>query len=329
MLKSRKIFRFILPGSMLDTLCRLIIVFGVLFPFNQSYGDLCSKWDGGNKVGELDHSIINEASGIAVSSKYPGRLYHINDSGGGPYFYITDMGGSDTKKVRIEGFNKGRADFEDLSLGRCNSRSTCLFIADIGDNREKRQYVELIVIEELETFSHSVSPLNRIKLVYPDRAHNAEGMAVHPNGDIYILTKEEDNDKLEAHPSKLYRLDYKKRQRAGKEPLVLDLIGEIDIPLFNPEGSQFGQIVTSFDISPDGTRFLILTYENAIEFNLDLAESDLKTSKELKAGMGFRIIELRSLPQQESVSYMPDGKSFIYSTEYKVFSAPIIMLRCL
>ena len=329
MLTGYRISRSDLCVSITHTTCLLIIIFAVLFPFNRSHADLCRTWDGGKKIGALDHTLIDEASGIAVSLNYPGRLYHINDSGGGPYFYITDMGGSDTEKVRIEGFNKSGADFEDLSLGRCSSTQTCLFIADIGDNREKRPYVELIVIGELETFSHSVSPLNRIKLVYPDRAHNAEGMAVHPNGDIYILTKEEDLDKLEAFPSKLYRLDYKKWRKAGKEPVILDFVGEIDVPALNPEGSPFGQVVTSFDISADGTKFLVLTYENAIECNIDLAGSRLKTSKELRGGRDFRIIELRLLPQQESIAYIPDGKGFIYNTEFKVLSAPMIMVRCL
>lgn len=335
MLMNPKTSWFILPGSALDALRRLVIVsgalliFGALFPLNYGYADLCPKWGGGKEIGQLDHTLINEASGLAVSAEFPDRLYHINDSGGGPHFYVTDMEGNDTKKVRIQGFNKNGADFEDLSIGRCSSNSACLVIADIGDNREKRQYVELIVIKELENFADSATPLKTIKLVYPDGAHNAEGMAVHPGGDIYILTKEEDLDKLEAYPSKLYRLDYKKRLQAGKEPVKLEYIGEIDIPGLIPESSHFGQIVTSFDISPEGGRFLVLTYENAVEFNIPHAGGGLKTPKELKSGMDYRIIELGTLPQQESVAYMPDGKGFIYNTEYKIFSVPIIMVRCL
>lgn len=329
MLKSFEISGLNLSISVKHILCLSLILSAVLFPMKPSYGELCPKWDEGKNTGQLDGSIIKEASGIAVSSKYPGRLYHVNDSGGGPYFYTTDMSGKNIKKVKIEGYNNRRSDFEDLSLGKCNSANTCLFIADIGDNREKREYVELIVVEELENYGSSVAPAATIKLVYPDRAHNAEGLAVHPNGDIYILTKEEDLDKIEASPSKLYKLNYEKRKNAGKGPVLLDFAGEIDLPALTPESTAFGQLSTSFDISADGLRFLILTYENAVEFNHDLSVSELKDTKDMKAGSDFRIIELKSLPQQESVSYLPDGSGFIYNTEYKLFSVPLITVKCL
>jgi len=318
-----------LSKSIKHIICLSVILSALLCTVEPGYGELCSKWDKGKNTGQLDSSVIKEASGIAVSTKYPGRLYHVNDSGGGPYFYTTDITGNQTKKIKIEGYKNRRSDFEDLSLGRCSSNNTCLFIADIGDNREKREYVELIVIEELENYGSSVAPAARIKLVYPDRAHNAEGIAVHPNGDIYILTKEEDLDKMEAYPSKLYRLDYRKRKSAGKEPVLLEYVGDIDLPALVPEASAYGQLSTSFDISPDGKRFIILTYEDALEFNLDLSESKIIDTKDMKAGVDYSIININSLPQQESVSYLPGGSGFIYNTEYKFFSVPLITVGCL
>ena len=99
MLMNPKTSWFILPGSALDALRRLVIVsgalfiFGALFPLNYSYADLCPKWGGGKEIGQLDHTLINEASGLAVSAKFPGRLYHINDSGGGPQFLRNGHGG--------------------------------------------------------------------------------------------------------------------------------------------------------------------------------------------------------------------------------------------
>ena len=51
----------------------------------------------------LDHKLIDEASGIEVSSKFPNRLYHINDSGGGQFFYISDLKGNSTQKIAIDG----------------------------------------------------------------------------------------------------------------------------------------------------------------------------------------------------------------------------------
>ena len=329
MLKGFQISSRNLSISVKRLLSLSVILFLLLSTTEPGYGQLCRKWDRVENTGELDSSFINEASGIAVSSKFPGRLYHVNDSGGGPYFYTTDISGSQTKKIKIKGYKNRRSDFEDLGLGRCASGKQCLFIADIGDNQERREYVELIAIEELGDYGGSVRPVDSNKLVYPDRAHNAEGLAVHPNGDIYILTKEEDLDKDKAYPSKLYRLSYDKRKNAVKEPVLLEYMGDIDLPALMPEASTYGMLSTSFDISPDGQRFLILTYENAVEFNLDLSETKIKKTDDMKEGVDYRIIELNSLPQQESISYLPDGSGFMYNTEYKFFSVPLVTVRCL
>ena len=308
----------------------LFILSFVLFSLFQStaYAQLCSKWSEGSKLGVLDHNQINEASGIETSRVFPDRLYHINDSGGGQYFYVTDLSGKNTQKISIEGESAQKSDFEDISVGKCLEK-TCLFVADIGDNRKSKDSVEIIVIPELKNYDNSVSPIKRLKLVYPDVPHNAEGIAIHPNGDIYILTKEENLNDLEAYPAKLYRLEYDKWQNKENNMHILEYVSEIDLRIINPSGTAYGQVVSAFDIAPDGKKFLVLTYENAIEFNFDLSEQVPRKSRMLKRGKDYNVIELRSLPQQESISYLPDGKAFLYTTEFHWFEAPIIKVYCL
>ncbi len=309
-----------------------ILIFALIPIFaveEMSRAALCGKWSGGIKSGILDHHLINEASGIEASNEFPGRLYHVNDSGGGHYFYITDTKGDKTQKIKIEGVVPKRSDFEDLSLGKCSSNKSCIFIADIGDNRKRREFVDIIVIEELEKYGHSVYPLKRLKLVYPDRPHNAEGMAVHPNGDIYLLTKEEDLNKSEAYPAKLYRLSNEKRQNSGNKEQLLEFISEIDLSYINPSGTVYGQVISAFDIAPDGKSFLVLTYENAFEFNTDLSQSGMKKPRQLIKGQDYNVIELKSLPQQESISYLPNGRSLLYNTEYHWIEVPIVRVDCL
>ena len=310
-------------------LISMFVLFTVFSIEEMSRAALCSKWNEGSKSGTLDHNLINEASGMEASNEFPGRLYHINDSGGGHYFYITDSKGDKIQKIKIEGVIPKRSDFEDLSLGGCFNNKSCVFIADIGDNRKRRESVEIIVIEELEKYGHSVYPLKKLKLVYPDQSHNAEGMAVHPNGDIYILTKEEDLDKSEAYPAKLYRLSNEKWRDSENKMQLLQYIGEIDFKYINPSGTAYGQVVSAFDIAPDGKSFLVLTYENAFEFNMDLSETGIKETRDLKKGIDYNVIELKSLPQQESISYLPSGRGLLYSTEYHWFEAPIIRVDCL
>ncbi len=290
---------------------------------------LCRKWSEAEKAGALDYLQIDEASGIASSRRFPGRLYHVNDSGSGPYFYVSDSGGGKTRAVRIEGFDDAGSDFEDASYGDCLSGKACFFIADIGDNGKKRKFVEIIAIEEAEKFGRSVAPLKVLKLTYPDRPHNAEAMAIHPNGDIYIFTKEEDVDNLESFPAKLFKIRKDKWENAGAGEQALEYVGELDLPRLSNSDSSFGSVITSFDIAPDGKTFLVLTYEDAFEFDIDLSPPGLKPSGELVRDRDYRAIKLKSLPQQESISYVEEGRGFIYDSEYHVFDVPIMKVECL
>jgi len=293
-----------------------------------SSAELCSKWSEGKKAGVLDHDLINEASGVEASRKFPGRLYHINDSGGGHFFYTTDIKGDQTKKIRIEGKAIKKSDFEAVSVGKCFDKS-CLFIGDIGDNKITKDYVEIIVIEELEDYETFIEPLYRIKLVYPDQPHNAEAMAVHPNGDIYIITKEENLRDLEAYPAKVFKLPAEKWQQNANSNHKLIYVGDIDLRIINPSATAYGQVVSSLDISPDGKKFMVLTYESAIEFNVDLSNQKIKPTAQLQKGIDYNVIDIKSLPQQESLTYLQDGNSFLYNTEYHWFEAPIMRVDCL
>ena len=289
---------------------------------------VCAKWSEAKKAGTLDYLRIDEASGVAVSAKFPGRLYHINDSGGGPYFYMTDMDGGNTKAVKIEGYDSKRLDFEDMSTGECGPGKSCIFIADIGDNRKRRDHAEIIAVEELEDFGGSVKPLKRIKIAYPDGPHNAEGFAVHRGGDIFILTKEENRDNTEAYPARLFRLPRDKWQNAGDDVVRPEYLGKIDFPSLLPDASPLGQVVTSFDIATDGKKFLVLTYERAVEFGIDLSAGALLPTSKMKEGKDYRVIEIMSLPQQESIAYVDGGSGFIYDTEHHLFEVPIMRVDC-
>lgn len=304
-----------------------IALVSLLFFETNSNAELCRKWSEAQRVGSLDQDLINEASGVEASKQYPERLYHINDSGGGHFFYTTDIKGNQTRKIKIEGEEINRSDFEALSVGKCLDNS-CLYIGDIGDNLSTKPYVEIIVVQELEKYGASVKPLHRIKLTYPDQPHNAEAMAVHPNGDIYIITKEENLRNLEAYPAKVFKLPAEKWQPGSDKKLTLQYIGEIDFRLINPSGTAYGQVVSSLDIAPDGKSFLVLTYENALEFNIDLSKDKIKSTSQLKKGIDYNMIEIKSLPQQESITYVPNEKSFLYNTEFHWFTAPIMKVDC-
>ena len=141
-------------------------LFFYLLIISNSYGQLCKNWGQPKTLGALDHKIIAEASGIAVSKLSKNRLYHVNDSGNGSYFYSTYMDGSNTKSISIKGFDSSKADFEDMTIGPCYLK-TCLFIGDIGDNNKARDYIKILVIEEKENYKSNVKPTPFPRLTRP------------------------------------------------------------------------------------------------------------------------------------------------------------------
>ncbi len=242
----------------------------------EAQAELCRQWKEAVRVGELKPEL-KEASGVAASRQFPGRLYHINDSGDAGNFYVTDMDGGNLKTVRVTGFQP--EDTEALSLGPCpgNTRSSCIYIGDIGDNDKARKSIEVVLVDEVGAFPKSVSPRTRLKLRYPDGPHDAESLAVHPSGTIYILTKE--------RPARLFKANANAKDQTLIPVTTLDA----------------GLPPTDMAISDDGSRLLVLTYSDAVEFSFDFKQQQK--------------IRLNFLQQQESVTYLPGSRSFIYTTE--------------
>lgn len=251
----------------------------------------CQQWTDAVRVGELPPQV-RESSGIAASAAFPDRLYHVNDSGDSGRFFLTNLDGSGLRAVRIAGFRS--VDTEALGLGPCPGppKRSCVYVGDIGDNRRRRKTIEVVVIEEAHSFTDPVQPTARLTLRYPDGPHDAESMAVHPNGALYILTKE--------HPARLYKgvLD-----RADQ---TLEAVTTLDI----------GNPPTDMAISDDGTRLLALTYLDAVEVGMDFKDT--------------RKIAIQFLQQQESLAYLPGGRSFLYTTERAIAKLlqPILRVEC-
>lgn len=289
---------------------------------------LCLNWEAPVVTGKLDATLVPEASGLAVSRKYS-RLYHVNDSGDDGVFYVSKKDGTGTRKVRVEGFNP--RDAEDLSLGPCGN-STCLYLADIGDNREARKSIEVVLVEETENFGEKVKPRQRVKLIYPDRAHNAEALAVHPNGDLFVVTKEMTKEKV-AQTALVFRLPKKSLERPGAEARTLEPWGQLDVPTI-VAGSGYEGLVTGMSLSPDGKRVLLLTYDKALEIAWDLSAGPWPGANILATNGQLSVIPIRRLKQQEAISYDESGIDFIYNTEHfrllgiVTGDAEIITMRC-
>lgn len=275
-------------------------------------------WGTAREAGTLD-SVVNESSGMAVSRRIPNRTYRINDSGDTGRFFVLDLAGALSKIVVIPGFNP--MDTEDMAVGPCSDSVDCIFIGDIGDNGRRRQTIEIVVIEERANFASEAQAAHRVRMRYPDGPHDAEALAVHPDGSVYIATK--DASKLQ-----IFRLK-RDQWRNSRNPIeVLEPVLTLDWQTLRPNTLSFTRQVTAMSIAPDGKRFLLLNYADAMEFFVDLSANP--DPAKWKAGVDYRTIALTTLEQEEAIAYLPDGRSLLYDTERapNARSARIMRMDC-
>lgn len=198
---------------------------------------------------------LTESSGVAVSRTHPGILWTHNDSGHEPLLYVTNLRGDDLGRIRVTGARS--VDWEDLALGPCPaSESPCLYIADTGDNLERRKQVTIYIVPEPESLppvdsTVSTAPARALTVVYPDGPHDVEALAVAPDGEISLITK--------GRGGVVQRYRVRITHADGDSALVQPAETLAVLP---PTGAL--QQVTAAAISPDGRLLAIRTYTQII-----------------------------------------------------------------
>ncbi len=305
----------------------LYLFFSVVFFSSVTAQTLCETWQE-QRVGNLDISYLDEASGMAASVADPSRLYHTNDTWKPyPLLYVTDFMGQTLQPVKLENLksNPRLDDIEDMDAGPCGE-GYCIFIGDIGDNLAKRSELRIVVLEDFAEVPYTASPKQVLRLTYPDQPRDAESLAVHPNGDIYILSKE-GASLFGTAPARLYKLPREIWENAGDEVVTLEHVANIDLrTMSGTTVNIFSHIATGMDISSDGQRLLILTYGEVFEIAVDVSQLNGET---ISTETPYKQIEVTTLLQQESISYASTGYSFFYTAEARSGSAPLMLETCI
>lgn len=275
----------------------------------------CPSWSDPQMLGTLDIAVLNEASGIEIPPD-GSRLYVVND-GTDPIFDVMLPDGTGGRRVRITGFRP--LDLEDIALGPCGAES-CVFLGDIGDNATRRETVQIALVAEREDYPADIAPLRIVRARYPDGPRDAEAMAVDGNGDLWIVTK---SPFRQTAPAEIYRLGAAALAADGVQ--TLEPLGKIPTTDLG-RGAGSRRIATGMDIAPDGRRFVIMTYDVAIEFAFAPGASVPAAWRE---GENFRTITLAPLIQTESVAYAANGRAIVYTTEsVQGTPAPIFRQTC-
>lgn len=284
---------------------------------------VCKAWSAPVLAAEVPSKPIDEASGLEASRAYPGRLYHNNDSGDDLRFFVTDMAGGDLKIVNLKG--QKPADIEEMSLGPCGSK-TCLYLGDVGDNAGARSEVSFTVLPEKKTYAAIETPLRVVRARYPDGPRNVEAFALHPNGDLFVVTKPVDKQMTNPGPASVYRLSANQlRQTDGVQ--VFARLGQLDLPKLLSDLPFVGWIPTGLDISRDGKRAVLLTYMAVVELGFDLAKG---VPAKLTAGDNVSVFRAPPLAQQEAITLLPDDSGFLYDSEAgrKAATFPLNKVTC-
>lgn len=202
---------------------------------------------------------LDELSGIDVSRR-PGVYWLHNDSGDRPLLYAVDSTGRVLGAYRVRG--AVNRDWEALAAGPCVvTEGRCLYIGDIGNNNRRRERVVVYRLREPEPGGpDSVAQLlDSIVLRWGDQPHDAEGLAVTPDGRVLMTAKDFRG------PAMLYSWA---ATATDVRPAPLCALG-LRIEPFT------GRVVTGLAVSPDGTVLAVRTYVSIHLFRLDRACSAL------------------------------------------------------
>jgi hypothetical protein len=255
---------------------------------------------------------LTESSGVVVSRTQPGVLWSFNDSGNAPEIFATDMAGNDLGKFTVPySWNK---DWEAMATGPCGPRS-CLYIGDIGDNKEDRESVTIYQLPEPKVPRKLTSaPLVTerpagIELRYPDGPHDIEAM-YFADSSLYLITKGRSKGVL------LFRvpaIPWRNGKAVMAEPLG-------SLPIVAKK--HMGRLVTDAAIAPNGHTVVVRTY-------VDLYFFERKPNGRLIPRRGTNACAIGGLEAQgEGVDWLGPGRLVLTSESSFLPAGTVIVLRC-
>ena len=139
-------------------------------------------------TGRVPDPSANELSGLVRSPFQPGLLWSHDDSGAGPVLFGLRADGHVAARPTVSGAQA--VDWEDIAAGPGPNGQPLLYVGDIGDNASQRPSVDVYRVAEPRVGAAATAPAARLRLRYPDGAHDAEALLVDPlRGDLVIVTK--------------------------------------------------------------------------------------------------------------------------------------------
>jgi hypothetical protein len=237
------------------TLLALLAVFAPAAAFAQSPRRLDRPVEA-HQTGEFADKRISESSGVAPSRGTPGLLWTHDDSGEPPYLFATDTTGAVRGTFSVTGARN--LDWEDIALGPCG-RSECLYLADTGDNSERRSMVALYRVPEPSLPDRRpkqvrpTAPAQAVTFRYPDGPHDVEAMWVAPNGDVHLVSK--------GRTGRIRHYRVRAASWTSRRPVTAELLEALPVPV-----RSWLDYVTGAALSPDERIVAVRSYASVYFF---------------------------------------------------------------
>jgi hypothetical protein len=235
--------------------------------------------EGWSTVCRFNDKRFTEISGMTYSQRHPGVIYLHNDSGDGPYVYAVDATTCRTlARLTLAGVDA--RDVEAIGSGRDAKGRPVLWVADIGDNVDSWPSVRLHRVREPAVLTDRTVQARTFSFTYPDRPHNAEAILADPNSTrIWVVTKQ-------SAVGSVYRVEPKRGRTVVAKPV-----------------RKVGAFVTDGSVSPDGTRFVLRDYVDALVY------------PGMPPGGAAKRVYLPLQLQGEAITWTPDGRYLLVASE--------------
>ena len=146
------------------------------------------------------YPALVEASGLAASRRIADRYWVHNDSGHDPIVYSLDQMGGLLGRLTVP---VNATDWEDLAVARCPGRDdSCIWIADIGDNLNRRPEVSIVIVPEPARLGDSVpEDIWTLRVQYEDGPKDAEAIFVAGDGSRFWIIEKAEGRKIKLYES--------------------------------------------------------------------------------------------------------------------------------
>ncbi len=129
---------------------------------------------------------LQETSGIAPSPTRPGVYWTHND--GDSELYAVGPSGSVLGRFPL---SVRPRDLEDIAAAECAEGGPCLYLADTGDNEERRADgdARILRVAEPDPAARGVLTVDVFPVRFPEGARDVEAIFVLPGGRVHLVSK--------------------------------------------------------------------------------------------------------------------------------------------